>query len=220
MSDFIIHTIPGSPFARAVMATLEEKGGRWRIAPLAPGMTKVEPHISRNPFGRMPVIEHGDFMLYETQAILRYIDRVIPEPRLTPSDPKAAARMDQAMNIADWYLFQGVGNVIGFQRVVGPVLLGITPDEEACVAAMPKGHQVFGELSRLLGDKAYFTGENVSLADLLLAAQVDFLTQAPEWAPLTEGRSNLVRWMERMNARPSMLATTWPRVTELAKAAA
>ena len=28
--------------------------------------------------------------------------------------------MDQVMNISDWYLFQGVGNVIGFQRIVGP----------------------------------------------------------------------------------------------------
>ena len=37
-------------------------------------------------------------------------------PALTPADPKAAARMDQVMNICDWYLFQGVDNVIGFQR--------------------------------------------------------------------------------------------------------
>lgn len=220
MSDFIVHTIPGSPFARAVMATLEEKGVPWRIAPMAPGTLKVEPHISRHPFGRMPVIEHGDFMLYETQAILRYIDRVYPEPSLTPAEPRAAARMDQVMNIADWYLFQGVGSVIGFQRVVGPVLLGLTPDEEACAAAMPKGHQVFGALSELLGEQPYFAGDKVSLADLLLAAQVDFLTQAPEWAALTEGRPNLVRWMDRMNARPSIQATTWPRVTELARAAA
>ena len=220
MTDFIVHTIPGSPFARAVMATLEEKGARWRIAPMSPGMTKIEPHISRHPFGRMPAVEHGDFMLYETQAILRYIDRVLPHPALTPTDPRAAFRMDQVLNIADWYLFQGVGSVIGFQRVVGPALLGITPDEEACAAAMPKGHQVFGELSRLLGDNAFFAGDKLSLADILLASQVDFLTAAPEWAPLTEGRANLIRWMDRMNARPSMQATTWERVTALAKAAA
>ena len=32
----------------------------------------------------MPAIEHGDFTLYETQAIVRYIDRVWPQPALTP----------------------------------------------------------------------------------------------------------------------------------------
>lgn len=220
MTEFVVHTIPGSPFARAVMATLEEKGAPWRIAPLAPGTLKAEPHLSRHPFGRIPVLEHGDFSLYETQAILRYIDRVVPEPALTPADPRAAARMDQVMNIADWYLFQGVGNVIGFQRVVGPALMGITPDEAACAAAMPRAHQVFAALSQLLGEQPCFAGDRLSLADILLAVQMDFMTQAPEWAPLTEGRSNLVRWMDRMNARPSMQATTWARVTELAKAAA
>ena len=34
MSEFTVHTVPGSPFARAVLATLEEKGARYRLAPL------------------------------------------------------------------------------------------------------------------------------------------------------------------------------------------
>ena len=37
MSEFIVHTIPGSPFARAVLATLEEKGASYRLAPVMPG---------------------------------------------------------------------------------------------------------------------------------------------------------------------------------------
>ncbi len=68
-----------------------------------------------------------------------------------PTDAKEAARMDQVMNVCDWYLFQGVGTVIGFQRVVGPKLLGLQTDEAAIAQAMPKAHAVFSELSRLLG---------------------------------------------------------------------
>jgi glutathione S-transferase len=83
MAEFTVHTIPGSPFARAVFATLEEKGAPWRIAPLAPGTTRQEPHLSRHPFGRMPVLEHDRFHLYETQAILRYLDRILPRPGWT-----------------------------------------------------------------------------------------------------------------------------------------
>ena len=108
MNRFIVHGIPGSPYSRAVLATLEEKGADYRLTALAVGMIKVEPHISRHPFGRVPVLEHDGFMLYETQAILRYLDRMLPAPPLTPADLKAAARMDQAMNVNDWYLFQGV----------------------------------------------------------------------------------------------------------------
>ena len=86
MANFTIHTVPGSPFARAVLATLEEKHSPYRIAAVPPGGGRIEPHISRHPWGRMPVIEHGDFMLYETAAIIRYLDRVLPTPALTPSD--------------------------------------------------------------------------------------------------------------------------------------
>lgn len=219
MADFIVHTVPGSPFGRAVLATLEEKGASYRVAPVVPGTLKVEPHISRHPFGRVPVLEHDGFMLYETQAILRYLDRVLPEPRLTPADARAAARMDQAMNVNDWYLFQGVGNVIGFQRVIAPKFLGIAPDEAAIAAVMPRALQVFGELNQMLGERPWFAGEAVSLADLLLAPQVDFLVQTPEWTQLTAGAPGLVAWLDRMNARPSFKATTWERVAEMAQAA-
>ena len=219
MSDFIIHTVPGSPFARAVLAMLEEKGASYRIAAVPRGAGRVEPHISRHPWGRMPVIEHGDFMLYETAAIMRYIDRVLPAPPLTPTDPRAAARMDQIMNICDWYLFQGVSNVIGFQRIVAPRLLGAAPDEALIAAAMPAAHKVFTELARLLGGKPYFTGDTISLADLLVGPHLDFLAATPEWAALVADNANLVRWLARVNARSSMQATTWEKVSAMAQAA-
>jgi|SRR5712671_630258 len=219
MSQFIVHSVPGSPFGRAVLATLEEKAASYRFSPVALGTARSEPHLSRHPFGRVPVLEHDGFMLYETQAILRYLDRALPHSTLTPADLQAAARMDQVMNISDWYLFQGVNNVIGFQRIIRPRLLGSPPDETAIAAAMPKAHAVFNELSRLLGNKRYLACEAVSLADILVATQLDFLTLTPEWEPLTSECRNLVSWLERMNARSSFKATTWKRVAELAKAA-
>ena len=123
------------------------------------------------------------------------------------------------MNICDWYLFQGVNNVIGFHRIVAPRLFGSAPDEAAIAAAMPKADVVFKELSRLLGTRHWFAGESVSLADILVAAHLDFLAQTPEWDQLAQTSPNLVSWLQRMNARPSFKSTTWERVAELAKAA-
>ena len=219
MSKFIVHSIPGSPYGRSVLAALEEKGAAYRIAPIAPGAQRSEPHLSRHPFGRIPALEHDGFMLYETQAILRYLDRLLPSPALTPVDLKAAARMDQVMNINDWYLFQGVANVIVAQRVIFPLLFGQAPDEAAIAAAMPKAHVVFDELARLLGDNEYFGGDMVSLADLSIAPQMDMFVALPEWQPLTGAHPNLRAWLETMNARASFKATTWERVAALAKAA-
>jgi glutathione S-transferase len=159
MSEFTVYSVPGSPFGRAVLATLEEKAASYRLLPVVPGTLRSPEHLARHPFGRVPVLEHDGFSLYESQAILRYLDRVRPTPALTPGDSRAAARMDQAMNVNDWYLFQGVGNVIGFHRLVGPRLLGLKPDEAAIEAAMPQGHAVFAELARLLGEQPYFAGQ-------------------------------------------------------------
>jgi glutathione S-transferase len=219
MSEFVVYTVPGSPYARAVLATLEEKRVDYRLSPLAPAGIKSEPHLSRHPFGRMPAVEHDGFRLYETQAILRYIDRIFPGPSLTPADPKAAARMDQLMNINDWYLFQGVANVIVFHRVIGPRLLGVAPDEAAIAAAMPQAYVVFGEFAQLLGSQPCFAGDQLSLADLMVAPQLDFFAGTPEWAPLTANKPNLLAWLDRMNRRASMQATTWSRVSEMAQAA-
>jgi glutathione S-transferase len=216
MSEFTVHSHPGSPFGRAVMATLEEKGAPFRLGRLA---FKSPEHLALHPFGRIPIFEHDGFRLYETQAILRYLDRILPVPALTPTDPKHAARMDQVMNINDWYLFQGVGNVIIFHRVVGPRVMGTTPDEDAIRAAMPKAHVVFEELARLLAQQPYFAGDAISLADLMIAPAMEFFTQTPEWSALGAPHANLVAWLARMQARPSMKATTWERLSAMAEAA-
>jgi glutathione S-transferase len=202
-----------------VLATLEEKGASWRLSPVPAGTLRSPEHLARHPFGRVPVLEHDGFLLYETQAILRYLDRLLPNPALTPADPKRAARMDQVMNVNDWYLFQGVGNVIGFHRVVGPRVLGLAPDEAAIEAAMPKARAVFAELARLLGGQSFFAGDAISLADLLVAPQLAFFSQTPEWEVLSVPHQNLVAWLARMEARPSFKATTWERVSEMAQAA-
>lgn len=217
MSEFTVHSIPGSPFGRAVLITLEEKAARYRLVPVAPASLRGAPHLARHPFGRVPVLEHGAFRLYETQAILRYLDRVLPEPQLTPAEARAAARMDQLMNVNDWYLFQGVGNVIAFQRIVAPRLLGRTPDETAIAAALPRARQVLQELAVLLGTQPYFAGETFTLADVLLAPQLDFMQQTPEWESLAAPHENLRRWLDRVSARPSLAASTWTRVEAMAQ---
>jgi glutathione S-transferase len=78
---------------------------------------------------------------------------------------------------------------------------------------------VFDELALQLADRRFFAGETLSLADVLLAPQLDFLRATPEWESLTGKHRNLSQWLDRMNERPSMAATTWERVTAMARAA-
>jgi glutathione S-transferase len=208
MSELVIYGIPGSPFVRAVQIAMQEKGAPWRMAALQPGETKGEAHLKRHPWGRMPAVEHDGFGLYETQAIIRYIDQVFPGPALQPADPKSAARMNQVIGINDWYLFPKAVAVIGFQRIVGPALMGLTTDEAVCAAAVPEAERCVGALESLLGDNDYLAG-SFSLADVMVGPQMDFLGATPEGEALLKG-TRLGAWLERVRARPSFQATLPP----------
>ena len=210
MSVTIVRGIPGSPFMRAVLMTLLEKNAPYRLEPIAPGQHKSPEYLAKHPFGRVPVIEQDGFVLYETQAILRYLDRIYPAPAFTPADPRAAARMDQAMNISDWYLFRMIGVPIVFNRVVAP-RIGVPPNDAAVAAALPEAQAAFGSIETFLADRPYMAGDAVTLADLMMAPHMDMLGECAEGQTMLAG-TRIAAWLERMRARPSMAATTWDRL--------
>jgi glutathione S-transferase len=207
MTEFVVYGIPGSPFLRSACLGLEEKGQPYRIERLAD--LRGEAHRSLHPFGRMPIVDHGSFRLYETQAILRYVDALFPKPALQPTQPRAIARMNQIIGINDWYLFPQAARIIVFNRIIGPALLGMKPDETAIAAAVPDARLCLGELDRLLDGQPFLVGEQLTLADLMVAPQVYYLAATPEGAAILKDTA-LLSWLGRMNARPSMMATVPP----------
>ena len=213
MTDITVHGIPGSPFLRSVEITLREKGAEYQFVSLNPGEFKTPDYLqNHHPFGRIPAFEHDGFRIYETQAILRYVDQVFPDPALTPADPRERARMNQVIGIIEWYFFPKAAAPIAFNRIIGPRLLGLPGDEAAIAEAMPMGRTCFAELDRLLGEHQYFGGEGVSIADIMLAAQFDLFTECAEGRELIGGTSNLESWLDRMLARPSFVATEPPQM--------
>jgi len=209
MSGITLYGIPGSPFLRSVEIALKEKDVPYNLHALAPGEHKQPEHLARHPFGRVPAFEHDGFELYESQAIIRYLDEAFPNPPLTPGNPKQRARMNQVIGIIEWYFFPKAAAPIAFNRIIGPKLLGLPTDEAAIAEAMPMARTCFAELDRLLGDQPYFGGDRASIADIMLAAQLDLLCDAPEGAELIGG-TRLKTWLERMTARPSFVSTQPP----------
>jgi len=209
MSDIRVFGIPGSPFLRSVEIALTEKRIDYQLQPIQPGEHKQPEYLARHPFGRIPAFEHDGFAIYETQAIIRYLDDVFPDPPLTPADPKARARMNQVIGIIEWYFFPKAAAPIGFQRIIGPRLLGIPSDDSIVADAMPTARLCLAELDRLLDDKLYLTGEQVTIADIMLGAQLDLFSECAEGRELICG-TRLQPWLERMRARPSFEATQPP----------
>jgi glutathione S-transferase len=215
----IVHGVPGSPYVRAALLALEEKSAEYELAAMVLGTLKQQPHLSRHPFGRIPAFEHDGWMLYETQAIMRYVDAVVPGPRLQPEEPRAAARMNQVMGITDWYVMPQVSAPITSNRVVKP-RFNRPVDENAVTAAIPNARICIAEIARLLDGQAWMAGDAISLADLLLAPHLSMFAQAPEGAQILQEHGNLREWLARIEARPSMRATTWDGLLERVAAAA
>src|SRR5262249_165487 len=114
----------GSPCVRAARLGLEEKGAAYEFVAISPMGINDPANLPRHPFGRIASFEHDGFMLYETQAILRYVDQAFPGPALQPAEPRRAARMNQIIGIIDWYVFPNVSSPITFERLVAPRLFG------------------------------------------------------------------------------------------------
>jgi glutathione S-transferase len=221
MSTIIVHGIPGSPYVRMPLLACEEKGVPYTLKAMefGAGTHKTPEYLKTlHPFGRIPAIEHGDFRLYEASAIIRYIDRAFPGPALAPTDPKAAARMDQVMNIVDWYVMPSIGSKIGFNRVVKPIF-GMPVDEAAVAEAVPEAKVCVAALEDILASKPYFAGDQVSLADLAAVGFLELLPQTPEGADIMAG-SPLLGWLERMAERPSVRKTTMHKMMNLPEPAA
>ena len=209
MTGITVYGIPGSPFLRSVEIALKEKDVPYHLHAMAPGEHKQPEHLARHPFGRVPAFEHDGFALYECQAIIRYLDETFPNPPLTPGNAKERARMNQVIGIIEWYFFPKAAAPIAFNRIIGPKLLGLPTDEVAIADAMPMARTCFAELDRLLAEQAYFGGDRLSIADIMLAAQLDLLCDTPEGAELIAD-TRMEKWLNRMRTRPSLVATQPP----------
>lgn len=215
MAEVTVYGIPGSPYVRAVLLGLEEKHVPYELARITPPETKQPAHLERQPFGRVPAMQHGDFRLYETQAMLRYIDAVFPGIPLTAEEPRAAARMNQMVGIVDWYFFRDISITIVFNRIIAPTF-GLPTNEETVTAAIPKAEICLKVIDGLIGDNDYVAGKALSIADLMLAPQLEFLAMTQEGATLLAPYPRLAAWLGRIQERDSMGRTTWQVLAEAA----
>src|SRR6478752_2434516 len=122
-----------------------------------------------HPFGRVPILDHGDFRLYETQAILRYVDTLgsATAPSLQPRDARAAARMNQIIGIVDWYVFPTISVGITAERLLSQRFWNRAADEATIAKALPGARVCLEELARLKGTSPFMVGDSVTLADLM-----------------------------------------------------
>ena len=94
MSNVTLLGFPRSTFVQIVGLVLTHKDVPYTFRDLEPDMGSPV-HLALHPFDRVPILQHGDFTLYETSAIVAYLEEVFPTPPLQPETAQDRARMNQ-----------------------------------------------------------------------------------------------------------------------------
>ena len=196
MADIKIYGVAQSTFTRTVRLACHEKGIDYELVPMFPGQMGA-----LNPFQKIPAITHGDLTLFESAAIVRYLDRSFPGQRLRPHENRQAALCDQWVSAVNDSLFNSalrfLANHFGFLPV----------PQEMADKYLAKARDVVPLFERQLGQSRYLVGDSATAADLFLAPMMFSFRAVPGLMELGEASPNLGRWMRDMSARPSMKAT-------------
>jgi glutathione S-transferase len=197
MPDPIVYGFPQSTFVNIVKLVLTHKDVPYTFHDLEPVMGKPE-HLALHPFNRVPILGHGDFTVYETSAIVSYIDDAFAGPRLTPEDVSTRAHMNQWISAVNSYYYTYMIYHVTHERRVFPEL-GIPSDEKVVAHALPKVELGLQVLERTLsrGDN-YLVGSELSLADFYLLPCTFSFYQIEEGKTLYPKFPAFCRWRERM----------------------
>ena len=203
----VLHGYRYSVYLRIVRLALAEKGvayERVEVNPFVPDVPSA--YLALHPFGRVPTLVHDDFVLYETGAITRYLDRGFAGPVLQPRSPRALARMDQIIGVVDSYGYWPLVRQVFSHGVFRPAI-GQPADEAEVERGLARAAKVLAALEALSAPDAFLVGPELSLADLHLGAMIAYFVAAPAGAALLQNHPRLVRWWMHFSRRPSVLAT-------------
>jgi len=192
----------GSPFSWRVQLVLEEKKLPYEAVLLSfsKGEHKSAEHLARSPHGKVPALTDDGLTLYESSAIVEYLEERYPKPSVMPADPAARAlvrieELECLLYLAE--TFRAVARQAFF-----------TPPEQRDAAALDAARaDVRSQLERLearaAGRRArYIVGDEPSRADFTWLPFVEIAGRAG--ADVDRARTPwLIDWRETMRARPS-----------------
>jgi glutathione S-transferase len=196
MAMIKIHGVPPSTFTRTVRLACHEKGIDYELVPTTPGEIGA-----LNPFHKIPAITHDGLALYETTAILRYLDRTFPGPKLWPDDSRQAALCDQWVSAVCDSLVNAALRYMAAR-------FGFLPMPPEMVAKyLEKTREVVPVFDRQLAGSRYLAGDHVTAADLFLVPLLFYFPDIPEMSAIGEAAPNCMRWARDMGGRASVKAT-------------
>lgn len=218
MSELEVYWGSGSQPSWRVLLALELKQVpyRSRLVSFSQGEHKTPEFLAMNPRHKVPTIKDGHFTLYESIAILCYLDKKYPTPPLFGSTPEETGLVWRWVAEYENYL-----EPILHQKVVVPFFFNRSDSEADSIReAIPKLHDELANWERALSHNRWLVGSHISAADIAVFPNMMALRRAlqkPAAAqfdlnlePLAERYPNLARWVSQIEALPGYEKTYPP----------
>ena len=169
------------------------------------GENRKGPYLAKNPAGGSPCLEldNGQY-LSEITAICEYLEDKFPANPLIGATPEEKAETRMWTRRVDLYVCEPMANGFRFSEGLALFKDRMTTLPEAAEGLKRLAQEKLTWLDGLLGEKTYFCGNRLTLADILLYCFVAFGTQVGQ--PLNPANTRIKAWFERMGARPSAKA--------------
>jgi len=198
MAAIVFHSLAESAYLWTAMHVADEKGVAYELKVLECGSSE---HLGLHPFGKMPVLTHGELVLYETAAIAHYIDRAFPGPPLQPADPAGQAQVIRWISVVNAYVFP-VMNRFMKEGLVRPNW-GFEPDRAFLADARGPLELQVRLIDEAVEADGFLVGDKLTLADSFLFPHLLFFARTPEGAALLEAAPAASDWLARLKKRPS-----------------
>lgn len=193
-----LYSTPSCPFAQRTRLMLAVKGIDYQLVTVDIRDTP-DWFLALSPYGKVPLLLHGDDTVWESAVINEYLEERFPEPPLMPGSPiqRALVRI--------WVEFANTRLVPAFYKL----LLEQQPARQRQLAARLDAELEFIEAEMPAGDGPWWLGAQLTLADL---AFYPFFERFPVLAHYRGYRmpascARLDRWLRRMAERPLVQAS-------------
>jgi glutathione S-transferase len=199
-----LYGFPPSPNTWRVRAAAHQMGIPLELefVDLTKGAQRKPEYLALNPTGRTPTLVDGDFVLWESTAIMNYLGSKKKTP-LWPEDARTRADIARWQSWNQQHWSRGT-NTLVFENLIKKVMNLGAPDPKAVAQGTEFFHQEAAVLDSHLGRHPYLVNDTLTLADFAVAAQLVHAERAQ--MPL-EKYGNIRRWFGAQMALPAWKET-------------
>jgi glutathione S-transferase len=195
-----------STYTRVVRMVCEEKGIGYVLIETPLNASEI---YAIHPLGKMPVLRHGDFTLFESKAIATYLDRSFAGPQLIPSDPRLGALSEQWVSFVNTVVDRTLIRTYLYAYIAA-MKASTAPDRRVIDAVLHDVREQIDILDKAVARTGHLVEDQLTLADLNLLPILDRVRLAPEGAEALSAARHLSRYFETHSRRPSFQRTLPP----------